>query len=135
MAAGGKGQTDVNSLLQPLVNNITSSFPGSDEWLVPYNGSATEGRQDTPIFIKAVGDYAAACPQTPIVMLGYSLGGVIVMNTLCGGISPSLTPNVIAAITYGEETYVGGMSYDTGTCTNSAVSFRRSPSASLPRLP
>lgn len=120
MVAGGKGNTDTNGLLQPLVNNITLTYPGSDEYIVPYNGSATEAKQDTPVMIQALNSYVAACPNTPVVFLGYSLGAVIVMNTLCGGV-PAGIPNVIAAISFGEETFVGGQTYDRGTCANNAV--------------
>lgn len=32
----------------------------------------------------AIEAYAAACPNTPIVLHGYSEGGVVTMETLCG---------------------------------------------------
>lgn len=46
--------------------------------------------------IAAANEYLVSCPNTPVVFIGYSLGGIVIMNTLCGGISYS--PNVIAAI-------------------------------------
>jgi len=49
--------------------------------------------------IKAANDYFQACPTTSIIFIGYSLGGIIVMNTLCnGGLNRTYTPNIIAAI-------------------------------------
>lgn len=77
----------------------------------------------TPVMIQAAEDYVKACPTTPIVFLGYSVGGIAVMNTLCGGI-PNIRRNVLTSIVYGDETYVGGKFYDRGTCTNNAVSSR-----------
>jgi hypothetical protein len=74
----------------------------------------------------ALHNYTTACPNTPIVIHGYSQGGVVVMNTLCGGSSPWTTPsssfasayvdNVIAVILYGEETYANGQPYNVGAC-------------------
>jgi len=115
--------------LMTLVGNITSLVPGSAYWAVPYTGSSTEAASDSPGMVAQAVSYMKTCPKTPVVFLGYSLGGIIIMNTMCGGITgpgiPPGFPQIIAAITYGEETYVGGQSYDAGTCTNSAPNFAR----------
>lgn len=71
--------------------------------------------------IQAANEFAAKCPNSPIIFVGYSLGGVVVMNTLCGGISPN--KNVVSAIVYGEETYRGRQIWDKSTCTADAVSL------------
>lgn len=61
---------------------------------------------------------------------GYSEGGCVVMNVICGGSSPWTTPaaplaasyakNIIAVILYGEETRAAGQSYDFGGCNADA---------------
>ena len=113
---------NVNSLLQSLVNSINSTYEGTTEYLPPYDGTATPGPAARAAMIAAVKDYAASCPDVPIVMIGYSFGGIMMMDTLCGGISSDYNANIIAAIAYGEETRVADQSYDTGNCTTSSVS-------------
>lgn len=124
MIAGGCGipcSSDVPGFLLPLLDKISGAIPGSDRYYVPYNGSMLQGKVSTVLMIKAVNEFTAKCPKTPIIFLGYSLGGVVVMNTVCGGVPA--TTNVIAAITYGEETYVGGLPWDKGPCSANAVRF------------
>jgi len=123
MIAGGcliPCSADVEGLLSTTIGNITAAYPGADQYIVPYNASAQQAQVSTPLMVAAANAYSASCPNTPIVFIGYSLGGIVVMNTLCGGISAN--PNVIAAIVYGEETYTYPQPYDVGTCTNQAVS-------------
>lgn len=112
---------NVNGLLQSLVNSINSTFPHTTEFLPHYDGTATPGPAANVAFANAVKHYAASCPLVPIVMLGYSFGGVTMMDTLCGGISAQYTKNIIAAVAYGEETRVAGQSYDKGSCVTSSV--------------
>lgn len=84
--------------------------------------------------MQAVKDYSTSCPNSAIVLIGYSLGGIVVMNTVCGGLpSTLLNNNLLAAVTYGEETYRGGQSYDVGTCKSDSVcrSFSRYYQAGL----
>jgi len=122
MVAGGcqvPCATDSLDLLATLVGNITAAIPGTDQYLVPYDSSPFQAKTSTPYMVAAAKQYAIDCPNTPIVFLGYSLGGIIVMNTLCGGLA--YTPNVIGAIAYGEETYTYPQTYDAGTCKHNAV--------------
>lgn len=114
-------------LLSTLVSSIQTNITGSDYVIVPYDQSATPAIDATPVMQQYIAQYATSCPNTPIVLIGYSRGGIVVMNTLCQGLSPTyLHKNVIAATSYGEETYVAGQSYDVGTCTNNAVSLSSS---------
>lgn len=125
MAAGGCAipcPVDRGGILTSLISDITVAFPGSDLYYVPYNSSIKQGAIAAKLMVTATHQYVAQCPNTPIVYLGWSLGGVVVMSTVCGGVAPQfMKKNVIAAIAYGEETYVGGQSYNAGTCQNNAV--------------
>lgn len=123
VVAGGNGTIDNTGLLQPLVDNTASRYPGSDSWLTPYDGSQNPTGFATQQMTTHVREYNARCPGTPIALLGYSLGGVVVANTVCGGVPfPS---NIIAAVAYGDETRVAGQSFNRGTCTTSSVSLIR----------
>lgn len=90
--------SDELGYLETTISNITAAFPGSDQYLVPYNNDPKQAQASTPLMIAAANDYFKSCPNTPVVFVGYSLGAVITMNTLCGGISASHAPNVLAAI-------------------------------------
>lgn len=87
---------DEISLLETLVHNITAAFPDADQYIVPYDDSMYQAQVSTPLMVAAAEDYLVSCPNTPIVFIGYSLGGVVVMNTLCGQLP--YASNVIASI-------------------------------------
>lgn len=68
-------------------------------------------------------------PLTPLpfacrlVVVGYSQGGEIFDDALCGGGSCSIADyNVKAAIFMGAPTYVAGLTYNVGTCAAQGVS-------------
>lgn len=99
MAAGGCAlpcEQDGLGLLAPTVSAISAAIPGSDLYLVPYNGAAAQAAVSTPILVQAVEQYVAECPNTPIMLIGYSLGGIIVTNAVCNGIP--YEKNIIASI-------------------------------------
>ena len=70
------------NLLQTEMNGILAAIPGSDYWLTPYDNGATPAKNATPIMGKAIADYQISCPNTPIALIGYSLGGIVVMVRL-----------------------------------------------------
>lgn len=84
--------------LDTLIGNVTAAFPGSTTYLTPYDNSTTQGRDSSITMIQEAEAHIAACPCTPLVFIGYSLGGIINMNTLCGGIPASAAKNVLASI-------------------------------------
>ena len=68
----------------------------------------------TPVMAQEIAQYQASCPNTPIALVGYSAGAIVVMNVLCAPTFPMT--NIIAATAYGDETYSAGTPYDRGTC-------------------
>lgn len=121
-----------------LVNSISSSYPGSTKEAivypacggqsscggVSYENSASQG---TAAVVKAVTSLNQRCPDTKIVLVGYSQGGQIMDNALCGGAGATLTGNALkavkAAIFMGDPHYVNGLPYNVGTCRNKGVSY------------
>ena len=65
------------------------------------------------------------------MMLGYSVGAITIMDSLCGASERGVAPgppldekyaeHIVASIFYGEESYVGGMPWNKGTCWRDAV--------------
>lgn len=120
-----------------LVNSIASAYPGSTKEAivypacggqsscggVSYENSASQG---TAAVVKAVTNLNQRCPDTKIVLVGYSQGGQIMDNALCGGAGATLTGNALkavkAAIFMGDPHNVVGLPYNVGTCKAKGVS-------------
>jgi hypothetical protein len=139
IAVGGANTADEKAYgyLASLATSILNAIPGSTNVSVPYDKvfasldppklqpGAVAGGMNT--LKQYTVDYHHYCPHTKMVLIGYSSGGVIVMNDLCYGgngvhspqINPLLNDNtIIATVVYGEETRVPGQYYNRGTCTN-----------------
>ncbi|KAH6631208.1 cutinase [Chaetomium tenue] len=84
---------------------------------VSYDQSASQG---TSAVVSAVTSFNQRCPDTKIVLIGYSQGGQIMDNALCGGAGATLSGNALnavkAAIFMGDPHNVVGLPYNVGTC-------------------
>jgi len=120
-----------------LVNMVKQAFPGATSEAIVYpacGGQASCGgisydqsqRQGTEAVVRAVTDFNRRCPNTKIVLIGYSQGGQIFDNALCGGAGSTLSGSALqavkAAILMGDPRYVAGLSYNVGTCQAQGVS-------------
>ncbi|KAF2757612.1 acetylxylan esterase precursor [Pseudovirgaria hyperparasitica] len=122
-----------------LVNQVLASYSGSTAEAIVYpacGGQASCGgvsydssqSQGTTAVVKAVNDFNAKCPSTQLVLVGYSQGGQIMDNAICGGGSAQLSGNALnavkAAIFMGDPRYVHGLSYNVGTCAAQGFAAR-----------
>ncbi|RDW70375.1 hypothetical protein BP5796_08772 [Coleophoma crateriformis] len=95
----------------------------------------------------AVNSYNTMCPNTQLVLVGYSQGGQIMDDAFCGGgdtnegltstaipIQASAVAMIKAAIFMGDPRHIPGLSYNVGTCQASGFAPRpagfQCPSAS-----
>ncbi|KAI0112393.1 cutinase [Nemania sp. FL0031] len=124
-----------------LVNMVTAAYSGSQSSAitypacggqpecggVSYDSSATQG---TAAVVSAVNDLNGRCPDTKIVLIGYSQGGQIMDNALCGGAGQTLTGAALAAVKaaifMGDPHNVAGLPYNVGTCTAGGFAARPS---------
>ncbi|KAK5797738.1 hypothetical protein VI817_004029 [Penicillium citrinum] len=124
-----------------VVNAITSSYSGTTAEAinypacggqsscggVSYSSSVTQG---VKAVASAVNSYNSQCPDTQLVLVGYSQGGEIMDAALCGGgipnqgytdtsvlLSSSAVKMVKAAIIMGDPLFRAGLPYDVGTCS------------------
>ncbi|KAL2163869.1 hypothetical protein VTH06DRAFT_3079 [Thermothelomyces fergusii] len=116
---------------QGLVNMVLQAYPGATseaidypacggQWScggVDYDSSAYQGTQAV---VSAVTSFNQRCPDTKIVLIGYSQGGQIMDNAYCGGAGATLSGNALnavkAAIFLGDPHYVSGLPFNVGTC-------------------
>lgn len=85
----------------------------------------------------AVNSFHEQCPDTKIVLVGYSQGGQIIDNAFCGGpddsngytdsspaINSSAMDSIAAVIEMGSPRYQSGLDYVVGTCSAGGFSAR-----------
>ncbi|KAF5374254.1 hypothetical protein D9758_004539 [Tetrapyrgos nigripes] len=125
---------------QSVVQNIVSAFPGAtSEALnypacggqaqcggVSYASSVIAGIQAAT---SAINNFNNQCPNSIIVLCGYSQGGQVFDDVYCGGgdtnegygttaipISANAQKKIAAAILMGDPRHIPGLSYNVGTC-------------------
>ncbi|KAF4542341.1 Cutinase [Lasiodiplodia theobromae] len=118
-----------------LANLIIANNAGADyeDIIYPatfdYIASTQQGMNATKSQLTA---YVEACPESRIVLLGYSQGAHVTGDALCGGggsglgaatepVSTDVGEHVAAAVWYGDPRHVAGQSYDEGTATTSGI--------------
>ncbi|KAL1897722.1 hypothetical protein Sste5346_004030 [Sporothrix stenoceras] len=121
---------------QTLVDLVTKAFPGATSEAIVYP-AAGNSNQNYSLSVTAgvlavlaqVTKFATECPQTVLVMHGYSQGAQIMDNAFCGGpdgdsllATPSLVQlavgnNVAAIIMMGNPRHVAGLPYNVGNAT------------------
>ncbi len=147
-----------------VVNLILSAHPGSTAEAISYPacggqsscGGISYGNsalQGIYAVASAVGSFSSRCPSTKLVLVGYSQGGQIMDDALCGGgdagagyyssavpLSAAAVNMVKAAIFMGDPRHVAGLPYNVGSCYASGVRLPlfpifSTPSAGLPFCP
>lgn len=123
---------------QGLVNMILQAYPGSQSAAISYPACGGQpncggvsydesARQGTAAVVSAVNSMNQRCPNTKIVLVGYSQGGQIIDNALCGGSGATLTGNALnavkVAIFMGDPHNAPGLPYNVGTCRAGGVSI------------
>ncbi|KAF2092357.1 Acetylxylan esterase At 0.90 angstrom resolution [Rhizodiscina lignyota] len=123
-----------------VVNLILNAHPGATSEAINYpacGGQSSCGGvsyansvvQGISAITSAVNSFNSRCPSTQLVLVGYSQGGQITDDALCGGGDPnegysstavtfsaSALNMIKAAIFMGDPRNVAGLSYNVGTC-------------------
>ncbi|OHX00006.1 carbohydrate esterase family 5 protein [Colletotrichum incanum] len=118
-----------------IANNVQARIPGSDIEAVDYpaelNPYKPSQKAGVTAMTKLVQDYAAACPQTQMVLMGYSQGAHVTADVMCGtsedGFEPTqpqaadVTDKVAAILLMGDPSHVNGQPFNQGTSQNNGV--------------
>ncbi|CAK7202656.1 hypothetical protein SEUCBS139899_005382 [Sporothrix eucalyptigena] len=128
---------------QTLVDLITNAFPGATSEAIIYP-AAGNSNQNYSLSVTAgvlavlaqVTQFAVQCPETVLVMHGYSQGAQIMENAFCGGpdgssllatptlIQEAIGKNVAAIIMMGNPRHVAGLPYNVGNATGPGFAAR-----------
>ncbi|KZV60137.1 carbohydrate esterase family 5 protein [Peniophora sp. CONT] len=132
----------------PVVNSILSAYPGATAEAIVYpacGGQASCGGvsyansvvQGVSAVANQVNTFNTQCPDTHLVLVGYSQGGQIFDDGYCGGgdtnegisntaipISAAAQKKIAAAIFMGDPRHIPGLSYNVGTCQASGFAPR-----------
>lgn len=130
IASRATGEPPGEGIIGSLADDIQQMVPGTTSEALnypatmPYSGSIPIGVTNLKA---AIANNTAACPSTKLILMGYSQGAAVTVDTLCGGggadimapVTPGLTAqegnNVIAAVMMGDPRFVPGVSYEAGT--------------------
>jgi hypothetical protein len=134
IVARGSFESQGEGIASSLSSLIKRSVPGAtSEALVypavmPYSGSMDVG---TERIKQIIAKYAKSCPQTKLVLLGYSQGGAVIVDALCGasynskigkhtnGLTKEEGKQIVLALSFGDPRFVPGMPYNLGTNSKS----------------
>lgn len=106
IAARGTGEAPGEGAIGSLASDIVARIPGSDSVALAYPASVLpsyemsegSGTKNMTMYIQ---QYVASCPNTKIVLLGYSQGAEVAMDTICGTTSSGFAATAPLASQYG----------------------------------
>ncbi|TDZ41462.1 Acetylxylan esterase 2 [Colletotrichum trifolii] len=130
-----------------VANRVQSQIPGSDMVSVDYpaqlNPYQPSQRAGVTAMTKLVQDYATQCPQSKMVLMGYSQGAHVTADVLCGTSEPNfpatqpvaadIADKIAAVVLMGDPSHVPSQPFNKGTATNNGV-FPRGDSAACGAL-
>lgn len=123
-----------------VVDLILNAHPGATSEVIDYpaaggNSYGSSVQTGTKAVAAQVAAYAKSCPDSQLVLVGYSQGSQIMDNAMCDGgdvnqgitdttapVSSELGAHVKAMIWMGNPRHFPGASYNVGTSTASGVS-------------
>ncbi|KAE9575006.1 Acetylxylan esterase 2 [Colletotrichum fructicola] len=130
-------------IIGEVATKVQAQIPGSDitpvdypAQLNPYQPSQKAG---VDAMTKLVQDYAKQCPQTKMVLMGYSQGAHVTADVLCGtsesgfAATPAqaadVTDKISAVVLMGDPSHVVGQPFNTGTSQKDGVFPRQDNAA------
>ncbi|KAK3368052.1 cutinase [Podospora didyma] len=126
---------------QTLVDMLMKTFPGTTSEAIIYPAAggdnySTSAGEGIAAVVKQTATFAARCPESIIIMHGYSQGAQIMDDAFCGGpdlpqlnssvslVSKATARNVAAIIWMGNPRHVDGLPFNVGNATAGGFAAR-----------
>ncbi|RGP73308.1 acetylxylan esterase 2 [Fusarium sporotrichioides] len=124
-----------------LADKVLKLVPGSDMESLVYPALYNEYLDSQPAGVRtltsAIQNYVKNCPKTQLVLMGYSQGAHVIMDTICGASStgfpatlpqPSyITDKIASVILLGDPSLTEGQTFHVGTSVGSGMFPRNLP--------
>ena len=139
--APGEGIT--GALVTQIVNSSAQTVSrASVDYPATLTNYASSSAQGVAALKTQLTNEVNACPTAKVVLLGYSQGAHVVLDTLGGGgggvlgpttapVASSVAGHVAAVVTFGDPRHVVGQAYDLGTSTRNGLFPRTSTQLSV----
>ncbi|KAH7156442.1 cutinase [Dactylonectria macrodidyma] len=128
-------------IMGALANQILGGVPGSTMATLdypakfePYIPSQTEGVVNLTKMIKK---FAKNCPNTDIILMGYSQGAHVISDVLCGAsengfpttkpLGTAITNKISAILLMGDPSFLAGQPYNFGSSHGTGIFRREKP--------
>ncbi|KAK4082061.1 hypothetical protein PCL_06909 [Purpureocillium lilacinum] len=136
LVARGSTEPPGDGQLGSLAARIIRAHQGATQEAIDYpallNPYSTSVRAGTAAVLNQLTAYVRRCPNSMVVLLGYSQGAQIIGDALCGGdaagagpVTPPMDRNisdhVTAIVWYGDPRNVAGKPFDKGTATMNGI--------------
>ncbi|CAG7561339.1 unnamed protein product [Fusarium equiseti] len=124
-----------------LAERMIKLIPGSDMEALVYPALYDEYLESQPkgvrVLTSVVNNYVKSCPDTDIVLMGYSQGAHVIMDTMCGtsstgfpGTLPQpayITDNIASVLLLGDPSLTEGQTFHVGTSVGNGMFPRNLP--------
>ncbi|KYK54476.1 hypothetical protein DCS_06434 [Drechmeria coniospora] len=138
LVARGTGEDKGTGLAGTVADSVASQIRGSTVVPIDYPATLVDPSYDESLkagaeaLQKAVNEHVKACPDSKIVIMGYSQGAHITVDSICGGSGEPLNnitalpqklveDHVVAVVLFGDPTHIANVTYDKGTSTNNGI--------------
>jgi len=133
LIARGTGEPQNSSVANLMGRAILASIPDSysNEIIYPASSDPNGPNIGAANAQSQIYDYARACPEDKIVLIGYSQGAVVVGNAIAGAqpVCNEVANNIVAVVLFGDPGRVQGVGVDSdvnGPSCNVAANAARS---------
>jgi hypothetical protein len=137
------GEGIIGALAQAVQTDSAQSVSrASVSYPATLNNYASSSAQGTSALKTQLTNLVNSCPNSKVVLLGYSQGAHVIGDVVAGGgggslgattaaISTSVSGHVVAMVQMGDPRFVAGKSFDKGTNTTHASMFPRGANMAL----
>ncbi|CZT04721.1 hypothetical protein WAI453_007718 [Rhynchosporium graminicola] len=125
-------------IIGAVADQVVKAVPGSDSEAVGYPATLldylTSEGTGVKVMTNMIETYTMRCPQSKLVLMGYSQGAQVVGDVMCGTSTPAfnstppipiaMTKNIVAIIQMGDPSHIPNLPQDVGDSSKAGI-FKR----------